>query len=497
MANKSIIIVGAGVGGLAAGVYARMNGYNTRIIEMHSKPGGQCTGWKRQDYTFDACIHHLFGCHPSSRLYQLWNELGAMPRDMVATRECTSVLESAGKIFFDFYDLYRLAEHLNTLSPGDHRTTREYIRAISAFAEKDAWGELIMGGGGGFFKIARTMLPVLRWIKPTMRQFGERFSDPFLKRAFPLLIYSMPEVPLMVHLVRHAYGLSGALQWPIGGSRAFARSLEQRYRELGGEVYYRQRVEKILVKNDRAAGVVLSDGVEHHADIVISNADGRKTIMNLLGYKYTNKSIDACCQEPADETNWAVHVFLGVNRDLSHEPSALVILLDKPAVIANHTHYSLEMQLYGHDKTLAPPGKGVIKVELVSSYAFWKGLYADRQRYTEEKLKIADQVIALLERHYFNDLRSQIEVIDVPTIMTWERYMGGTHGFANFPNKKTTIISTIFGRKHEMQLPGLSNFFMVGQWVTSAGALFMNALSGRKAIQAICARDKRKFAIGA
>ena len=41
MANRSIIIIGAGMGGLAAGIYARMNGYNTRIFEMHSKPGGQ------------------------------------------------------------------------------------------------------------------------------------------------------------------------------------------------------------------------------------------------------------------------------------------------------------------------------------------------------------------------------------------------------------------------------------------------------------------------
>ena len=58
------------------------------------------------------------------------------------------------------------------------------------------------------------------------------------------------------------------------------------------------------------------------------------------------------------KANRAVHVFLGVNRDLSQEPSSLVMLLDEPAVIAGHEHNSLEMQMYGFDKTMAPLAKG-------------------------------------------------------------------------------------------------------------------------------------------
>ncbi len=416
-----------------------------------------------------------------------------MPREMVRTEECASVLSPDDRIFYDYYDVNRLEEHLNAFSPLDSHVTKQYIRAIKAFSKRDIWGELIMSGGGGFLTIAKNMLPVLPWVKPTMREFGQKFSDPFLKRAFPLLIYSMPDIPLMIHLVRHAYGLTGALQWPIGGSREFARSLERRYRELGGEIHYNSRVEKILVQHDHAKGIKLADGTEHWADLVISNADGRKTIVQMLENKYTDEHIRHYCGEPADETNFAVQVFLGVNRELGREPSSLVMLLDNPVKIAGHEHLSLEMQMYGFDKTMAAAGKGIIKVELVSSYSFWKKLYADRQRYDEEKQKIAGQVIELLEQRYFTGLKSQVEVIDVPTIITWERFMGGTHGFANMPNKKSSLINTLFRKKQEMKLPGLSDFYMVGQWVTSAGALFMNALSGRKAIQAICERDRKTF----
>jgi len=99
---ESIIIIGAGMGGLAAGIYGQTNGYKTRVFEMHTLPGGQCSSWKRGGFTFDACIHHLFGCAPSSRIYGLWKELGAMPRELVKPDDCVSVLSPEGRLFRDY-----------------------------------------------------------------------------------------------------------------------------------------------------------------------------------------------------------------------------------------------------------------------------------------------------------------------------------------------------------------------------------------------------------
>jgi phytoene dehydrogenase-like protein len=492
MARKSIIIIGAGMGGLAAGIYGQMNGFKTRIFEMHSKPGGQCAAWKRQEYLFDACIHHLFGCDPSSRIYDLWHELGAMPRDLVPIRECVSVVSPEGKLFHDYYDLEMLEQHLRSLSPRDEKAIVDYINGIRKMANKDFFGEAMMGSGRGLLKMLPAILSSFKWSKTTMQQYGDRFFDPFLKRAFPLLEYSLPEIPFLLHLAKHANGYTRAIQWPVGGSREFSRSIEKRYHELGGETQYKQKVEKILVEHNAARGVRLADGSEHFADIVISDADGRKTIMDLLEGRYIDERIRGYCTPPRDETSWAVHVFLGVNRDLAREPSALIMLLDKPLTIAGHVYHSLEMQIYGFDRTMAPEGKGIIKVELVSRYSYWKQLHADRQRYDEEKQKVAEQVIDALEAR-FKGIKSQVEVIDVPTLMTWERYMGGTHGFAGMPNRKAGIIKSLIGKGQETTLPGLSGFHMVGQWVTAAGALFSNALSGRNVVKTICKQEGRKF----
>ena len=492
-----IIIIGAGMGGLAAGIYGRLNGFRTRIFEMHTLPGGQCTAWKREGYTFDACIHHLFGCSPASRLYDLWRELGAMPRDLVQPAECTAVLSADGTTLFrDYYDLEKLEAHLLELAPADAKVIRDYIAGVRAFLGPDFMGDLMVGQGGaaGVLKALPSIAARLKWFPPTMARFGRRFTDPFLARAMPLLIYSNPDIGLVIHLLRHAYGAKGAIQWPVGGALKFALSIEKRYRELGGEVEYGERVEKILVENGRAVGVRLAGGREERAATVVSDADGRRTIMELLDGKFMNEAVRKACAEPPDEAFFSVNVYLGVRRDLAAEPSALIMLLDQPVTIAGHECGHVEMQIYGFDRTMAPAGKGVIKVELVSKYSHWKALAADRGKYEEEKARVAEQVIGLVERR-FPGIGAQVETVDVPTQLTWERYMGGTHGFANFPNRKATVWSGLKGTGGDITLPGLEDFYFAGVWSSLAGSLFGNALSGRRAIRAICKKAGKPFRV--
>ncbi|HOW86221.1 MAG TPA: NAD(P)/FAD-dependent oxidoreductase [Candidatus Aminicenantes bacterium] len=490
----SIIVIGAGVGGLAAGIYGRMNGFDTKIFEMNAVPGGQCCAWKRGGYTFDGCIHHLFGCAPGSRLYGLWQELGAMPRAMVQPEECTSVLAPDGRLFRDYYDLDRLRAHMTELAPGDAAAIDEYVRGCRAFVGADRLGEMMLGTGAGRARALVGMAARLKWLTPTMEKFGRRFKDLFLKRAVPQLVYSNPAAPLFVHLVRHGYGAAGSLQWPSGGTLPFALSIARRYKELGGEIAYSSRVERILTENGRAVGVRLADGGEHRADVVISDADGRKTIMDMLEGRFVDDGVRRACGEPPETTAWSVHVYLGVKRDLTGEPSAMIMLLDEPVEIAGHRCETLEMQIYGFDRTMAPAGKSVIKAELFSDYSYWKRLAGDRARYEEEKARAADRTIDVLERRW-PGLRAQVETIDVPTQLTWERYMGGTHGFANMPAKKASLWSGLKGAGGDMTLPGLDRFYFVGVWASMSGSLFGNALSGRRAIQELCRRLKRPFII--
>lgn len=77
----------------------------------------------------------------------------------------------------------------------------------------------------------------------------------------------------------------------MGGSLEFARAIERRYLDLGGEIHYKSPVKKILVESNRAIGIRLADGTEHRSDIVVSAADGHTTLFDMLDGKYMNKKI--------------------------------------------------------------------------------------------------------------------------------------------------------------------------------------------------------------
>jgi phytoene dehydrogenase-like protein len=494
---KSIIIIGSGMGGLATGIYGQCYRFNTTIFEAHHRPGGQCTSWTRKGYTFDACIHHLGAGSSSSKFSEFWREVGVLPCEMVATNEVASAVTPEGTYFHDYYDLEKLESHLKQLSPQDAALIDEYISGIDGFLEDDRFSNVVVGSFWEKLSFLPTAVKLRKTFKYSLGTFGERFKHPLLRRAFPLLHASLEQFPLFMHLVKHAYALKGDLAWPRGGSSTVAENMTARYLELGGTIHYRQKVVRILTDDGRACGVELEDGTQHKADFVVSNADGRKTIMQMLSGEYgDDKTAKYCEPNPDDLVPWSVTVFLGVDRDLSSYPSTLIMFLEEPEVIGGHACDHLHMQIYGFDTSMAPAGKGVIKVELFTRPSYFSKLHDNRAAYQAEKERIADQVIALLE-HQFPGLREDIEVIDVTTLHTWERFMGGTQGYNNFPNKvivgEESVIGAILGLNQRFTLPGLEGFFFAGSWATSTGALISNALSGKTVVQRICRQSGVEF----
>jgi phytoene dehydrogenase-like protein len=146
------------------------------------------------------------------------------------------------------------------------------------------------------------------------------------------------------------------------------------------------------------------------------------------------------------------------------------------------------VQIYSFDPTLAPEGKTVLRVMLTTEYEFWQELKPDRERYRAEKEQIAETVIAQVDRRW-PGLAEQVEMVDVATPTTFERYTGNWKG-----NHQGWLPSTEnFGLSMSKTLPGLNGFYMAGQWVQPPGGLPMAAISGRYVTQIICKADRRTF----
>jgi phytoene dehydrogenase-like protein len=496
MAEKSIIIIGAGIAGLSAGCYGRMNGFRTRIFEMHKKPGGLCTAWKRQGYVVNGCIHWLMGSAPGSDFYRMWKELGAI-QDIPYTyyEEYGRIEDNGGEQFIMYADLDRLEQHMKELAPEDTAVVDEFISATRRWTRFRIPWEKAPETFGLFdlLKMIVTQFPLLRmlwkWNKVSLRAFGERFKSPLLREAFPLMF--MPEFPMSFMLMTFAALHNKTAGYPVGGSLVFSRAIEKRYLGLGGEMNYKAQVSKILTENGRAVGVRLEDGNEYLADYVISAADGHATIFDLLGGKYVDNIIQEYYQKLVPFPP-LVFVSLGVNHAFDGiQPSCgLAIKLREPISVGGVAQHYMGVQIWNFDPTLAPQGRTLVTVMFQTDYGYWKKLRENDAQYKAEKEQLADTVIAVLDKR-FPGFGASVEMRDVASPTTFVRYTGNWKG--SFEGWQVTPDTWSFGKLMRKTLPGLDNFYMAGQWVEPGGGLPAVAMSGRNAVQVICKKESKKF----
>src|SRR5450759_637672 len=141
--GKSVAIIGAGIAGLCAGVYAQMNGYQSRIYEQHTAPGGLCTAWKRHGYTIDLCIHWLVGSRPGIAMHELWREVGLVQgTEIIDLDEFARVETSGGETVVFYRDLNRTEHHLLELAPDDATLIRGFFNDARHLSGKNLRSDL-------------------------------------------------------------------------------------------------------------------------------------------------------------------------------------------------------------------------------------------------------------------------------------------------------------------------------------------------------------------
>jgi phytoene dehydrogenase-like protein len=492
-----IIVIGAGVAGLSTGCYAQMNGYQARIFEMHDKPGGVCTAWKRKGYTFDGCVHWLMGSAPASSFHVIWSELGALQdREFAHFDEFAHIIDAEGREIVLHTDMDKLAAHMIELAPGDEKAIRGMANTIKRLSTFDPPIILCarerMGPIEGL-KALWAVLPLAdvfwRLNKLDWASYVERFEDPWL-RDMLTKVYP-PGFPTITVLVVMATQYARAGGYPLGGSLPFVRAIEKRFLELGGQVTYKTRVTEIIVEDDRAVGVRLEDGTEHRADTIVSAADGHTTIFDMLGGRYIDPTIQRYYDElPPFEPN--VLVSLGLDKDLSDHPHGVAYFLDQPITIAGQEIERLSFRHFAYDPHMAPKGHTTCSATFDTDWEAWEKLGEDRDAYEAEKERIAQQVIATLDAR-IPGLADAVRAVDVATPLTTVRYTGNWRGSPEGWMFSHEVMAMMMKGGMKKTLPGLERFHMVGQWVEPGGGLPPAAKCGRDLIQNLCHRDGRKF----
>ena len=332
MSAPKIAIIGAGLSGLAAGIYARLNGYEAVIFEHGTRPGGVSATWKRRGFTIDGGIHFYMGCLRPGPTREFFKELGVFQEDKYRPIQTYArFLDQAQGLSLDLTpDLDRFVEEAGEISPQDAGFLRSFRAGARAFSKADMVSamakppELITVWD--YLRMMTSQWQSLRfytgrYARP-MTKAVKDLEHPWLREVF--LNMFLPEVPYFFNLMLAGLLMSKNLATRVDGSAGFNQALEDHFTSLGGEIRYRSRVEKVLIRDSRAVGLRLQDGREEEADWVVSAADGRSTLFDLVGEEFVPPQLAKIYQD-LDLFDPVALVHLGVDRELTGHPENLVL----------------------------------------------------------------------------------------------------------------------------------------------------------------------------
>jgi phytoene dehydrogenase-like protein len=299
-----------------------------------------------------------------------------------------------------------------------------------------------------------------------------------------------PNMTMFFIIITLAWKHNKYAGYPVGGSMKWARLMEQAYLNSGGVINYNSKTIKIITSGNAATGVILENGTAYRSDIIVSAADGYTTIFDMLEGKYVDEQINDYYENYEVMPSY-VQVSLGIARKFDNEPQTVAFPLEQTLIVDDDVrHEDIVVRIFNNDRTMAPEGKSLLTVLLTTAnYFYWENLREkNKEKYQAKKDQIANDVINALEKR-FGNIKTNIDVVDVSTPSTVIRYTNNWKGSL----EGWTLSPKMAWERMKKALPGLSNFYMTGQWVEPGGGLATSLISGRNIAQLICRDDKKRF----
>ncbi|SFC12506.1 phytoene desaturase family protein [Butyrivibrio sp. YAB3001] len=487
---KKIVVVGAGVAGLAAGIYARKNGFECDIYEQHAVSGGECTAWNRKGYRIDGSISWLTGVGEGTDIYNCWQETGAFEKENIVKEPVFAQVHDGENTLTWYADLSLLKEELLRISPEDEKPINQLIGILEAlkgfqFPAGKPMDLMSPVEKRGFIKNMMTVFGTLGPIcSLTTEEYGKRFKSELIRNA--LLAFSFRDNLAQGVLVTLGSVAGGQAGWVQGGSKKLTDNMKDQFLKLGGKLFCNAKVKSIKIEEGSARGIVLESGEEINADFVVPACDMHVVLKKLLDGKYKDSILDGFYTKDGYRTSSIAQVAFGVDCDLSNYASKNIFMIDE-TTIAGETVNSCCFTHYCKEKNFAPAGKSIIKTGLtIYDYSNWENL--SRDEYLAKKEKIKNFYQNLLHK-YFKETVGKVEMVDVTTPLTYERYCGAYKGayMAFMLTKETNKVS------HSGVIEGIDNMFIAGQWLSALGGLPDALVSGKSAIMRICSKENLEF----
>ncbi len=462
---KHIIIVGAGPGGLCAGMLLSHRGFKVTIFDKNQDVGGRNRAIRLNGFTFDTgptfllmkgVLDEMFElCGRRSEDYLEFVNLNPMYRLVYDDRELSvssdhdTMQAELQRVFAENGDGYERflnneRERFSYLYPC---ITRDYS-SLSAFLSLDLF----------------RALPWLAFPKSVFHNLGQYFDQEKMRLAFSfqskylgMSPWECPALFTMLPYLEHDYGIYHIM----GGLNRIAAAMAQVVTESGGTIHTGTAVDSLIIEAGGVQGVKLQNGEIVRGDEVIVNADFAYAMTNLVEpgvlRKYANDKL-----EKRDYSCSTFMLYLGLDKvyDLPHH--TIVFAKDYQTNIRNifnNKTLTEDFSFYVQnasvtDASLAPPGKSALYV-LVPMPNNDSGL--DWQAHCQS---VRGQVLDTLgARLGLKDIRAHIECEKIITPQTWETdehvYKGATFSLSH------KFSQMLYWRPHN-RFEELDNCYLVG-----------------------------------
>ena len=494
-AKEKVIIIGGGIAGLSAGVYALMAGFDAEIYEKNPIPGGECIGWNRKGYHIDNCIHWLTGTRKDTEMYDVWKKVGALTDDTeYADINAFYSTITNGQTATLWNDLKRTEEELIAISPEDEEEIKKFIQYVEYSKQClfPANKPMEMWGVKDYINMGKSMADFPKVMKEfgkiSLGDYSKRFKSPVFQKL--MCDYLPKEYCTYAFLVSYATMADGNGMIPMGASLQMSLRMEKRFKELGGKIYYNSSIKRIELNKKTATGITLEDGSFIKGDYIIPAVDSYVLFNKFLPEGYMPKEVKAAYDSPKKyPTISGFQVAFAVSENYDRGETVFIDI--DPIKIGNRTFDRMYVKAYGYDPIFVKNGKQVIQTcisQTDEDYEVWKSLSEAEYRELKEKLvkEVEKRIV-----NAFGELKDDLEFLDCWTPLTYERYCNAYHGsymsFTATPDAKQL--------KMKGRLKGIDNLYLAGQWTSSPGGLPVAAASGKFAIQRILKNKKRSIDI--
>jgi len=474
--DKNLIVIGAGLGGIAAAIRMQAAGYTVYLLEKTNQIGGQASVFKINDYTFDAGPTAITVPHLIQELFELNNENMNDYLELIPVIPYFRIYFNDGS-HFNYSTPEENMNQIKEISPDDLQGYQKMMKSIEPIFQK-GFLELSDKPFNSFLSMVKIGSPLLRLgaYRSVYSYVSKYIKNKKLRMVFsyhPLLIGGNPFKITAIYMLIQAVEKKWGVWFARGGTHSLVQELGNLFTRLGGKIILNSEVERIHISDKSAVkAVTTKDGQTYEASIVISNAPVAATYMKMIEEKFRKKNSNKRYRK-ATYSMSVFMIYFGTNRKYSDLHAHNILLASRYKELIEDIFIRKQLSEEGDfsaylyiptriDPSLAPEGGEscyiLVPVPNQDSSIIWE----------ETKQLFRDNIIKFLEMNFMPDLRRHIEVEKILTPADFENlhsdYKGAVFSLA------PTFTQSAYFRPHNKS-EDIKGLYIVGAGTHPGGGI--------------------------